>query len=360
MSAFLRSIGALLLICGFVAGCVTIPSENFPTYNLAGINYVPLTSLCQARGINLDYDYLTKIAVLNKGGHKINLRAGEKLVLADNRPIYLDHEVTVYQGILVVPLGFKTQILDSLFKEITYIKSPTRANMTRIKRIIVDAGHGGYDPGAIGRTGVREKNVTLDIAKRLVRLLKNDGFVVEMTRSTDRFVTLESRVSAANRFNADLFISVHANANPVRSLKGFEVYYVSPKASDAKRSLAAAQDYGLNLQGSLVSNPSLDLKALLWNMVYTYSRSESIELARSVCRSTKHNLDSQVLGVKAGNYYVLKGAKIPAVLIEVGFLSNKEEERYLQNSYFRQRISESINQGILDYAQDISLAENLN
>ncbi len=351
----------LVLSCGLVAnflsGCATAPTrESSTTYNINGTTYLPLISLCAAKGINLDYDIFTRSAILSKDGHKINLMVGDSLVLVDGLPHQLKHPVDIYQGAVVVPYRFKEQILDVWFKE--YRPSqPAAVSLTRIRKIVIDAGHGGGDPGAIGRTGVREKDITLDIAKRLSNLLKSEGFSVVMTRSTDRFVPLPSRVDIANRSGADLFLSIHANANRVKSLSGFEAYYVSPSVDDSRRALSAAKDAVLDLDSSYFASRSLNLKATLWDMIYTHSRAESIALARSICRTVNHNLDTKILGIKGGRFYVLKGARMPAVLIETGFLSNYNEERMLKNNYYRQKIAESIVAGIKNYAQDIALTQ---
>jgi N-acetylmuramoyl-L-alanine amidase len=230
--------------------------------------------------------------------------------------------------------------------------------LTRIKKIVIDAGHGGKDPGTIGKRGLREKDVNLDIAKRLSRLLRSDGVEVIMTRSTDTFVSLERRVDIANNSRADLFISIHSNANRVRRLNGFEVYYISPNVNDSRRALYCAQNAALNLDRSCFSGaPSLNLKATLWDLIHTSNRAESIRLARDVCSVIDSNLNIKVLGIKGAPFYVLKGARMPAILIEAGFLSNSQEERLMKNAYYRQQIAESIEQGIQRYARDFTLME---
>jgi N-acetylmuramoyl-L-alanine amidase len=340
-------------------GCVSVPTkEALPTYDINGITYLPLASLCNLKGINLEYDTFAKTAVLIKGSHKINLMVGERLVLVDNLPKYLRHPVDMYQGTVVVPYNFKEQILDTLFKEIY----PPRKVVppTAIKKVVIDAGHGGKDPGAIGRTGAREKVITLDIAKRLSSLLRADGINVVMTRSIDIYVPLSSRVDMANNAKADIFLSVHVNANRVKSISGCEVYYVSPTVNDSARALSAAQDARLDFDSSCFASNSKDLKATLWDMLYTQSRQESIELARSICQSMKNNLDIAILGIKAGRYYVLKGARMPTVLIEIGFLSNYNEERMLKNGYYRQSIAEAIERAVLDYGRDLTYVEKAN
>lgn len=348
----------LYAICYMLTGCATLPArEALPTYNIGGVTYVPLLSLCGAENITWEYDTFTRTVNLSKGAHKINLMVGERLVVVDDMPQYLKHPVDIYQGTVVLPFKFKEQVLDSLFKE-PYPERKITLPLTRIKKIVVDAGHGGKDPGAIGKRGLREKDVNLDIAKRLSKLLRVDGIDVLMTRSTDTFISLERRVDIANDSRADLFISIHSNANRVRSLNGLEVYYISPNVSDSKRALYCAQNAALNLaQSSFAHPPSLNLKATLWDMIHTSNRAESVRLARGVCSVIEKNLDTKVLGIKGAPFYVLKGARMPAILIEAGFLSNYQEERLMRNASYRQQIAEGIEQGIKKYARDFSLME---
>jgi len=340
----------------FLAGCAGIPIRgSVPTYNINGITYVSLIPLCNSRNINWDYDTFTRKLVISKEAHRINLMVGESLILVDDRPRYLRHPIELYQGTVAVPYSFKEQVLDTLFRETPLIRM--RSPLSKIKRVVIDAGHGGNDPGAIGKTGLREKDVNLDIAKRLGSLLKAQGIGIIFTRSSDDFIPLAKRVAIANRAKADIFISIHSNANLVRSRNGFEVYYISSDINDSKRALLAAKNTSLDLSSSCFAGYSLALRATLWDMIYTYSRAESIGMARSICQEVNRQLDTKILGVKGAGFYVLKGARMPAVLVEVGFVSNREEERMLRNDYYRQKIAESITEGILDYAQDIKFAE---
>lgn len=350
----------LIISTGFLAlvlsGCATTPTRlALPTYNISGVTYVSLSSLCAAENINLDYDIYTRTAHLNKGSHKVNLMVGQTLVLIDGVPQYLRDPVQFYQGEVVLPYKFKEQFLDPMFVE--HYKEQ-RIMLSNIKKIIVDAGHGGKDPGTTGKRGLREKDVNLDIAKRLSKLLKADGVEVVMTRSSDNFISLERRVEISNNSDADLFVSVHSNANRVRSMNGLEVYYISPNTSDTKRALYCAQNAKLRLDSAcFASSPTLNLKATLWDMIHTSNRAESVRLARDVCLVTENNLNTKVLGIKGAPFYVLKGARMPAILVETGFLSNANEERMMKNAYYRQQIAESIEQGIQRYARDYRIME---
>lgn len=350
----------LFAICQLLTGCATIPTtEALPAYNINGAVYYSLVSLCDSRNIDWQYDTFTRTAVLTSGLHKINLRAGDTFVLVDGRPLEINHPVDIYQGTLVVPYKFKEQVIDDLFKE-SYPLQKIAFPILKIKKIVIDAGHGGVDPGATGKSGLREKDVNLDIAKRLSILLRSEGIEVVMTRTIDRFVPLSTRVEIANNARADLFLSIHANANRVRRLNGFEVYYVAGTVSDSKRAYAAAKSAVLNLDSACFASQSLDLKAILWDMTYTYSRAESIELSRAICRSIDSNLGVPALRIKGAGFQILKEARMPAVLIEVGFLSNYDEERKLKNSYYRQKVVESIAQGVGDYARGFMLMEASN
>ncbi|MFH1397364.1 MAG: N-acetylmuramoyl-L-alanine amidase [Candidatus Omnitrophota bacterium] len=340
------------LLSIFLIGCATLPTKGgLPGYSINGVNYLSMVSLCDAKGINWEYDLITRNILMSKDNHKINLRVGEKMVLVDGVAQYLKHPVDIYEGVVVVPSKLKEQIFDSLFRG--YI--PGKEIIippVRIKKIIIDAGHGGNDPGAIGRSGSQEKHVNLDIAKRLATLLKQEGIQVIMTRSTDSFISLKRRVDIANDSQADLFVSLHANANRVRSLTGFEVYYPASDIDDSRRALYAAQHARLSLGDSFYATPSLDLKATLWDMIYNYDRAESMRLGRLICNIVERDLNCKILGIKGARFQVLRGVRIPAVLIEVGFLSNSGEENFLKNSYYRQKIARGIKDAILNYARE--------
>ncbi|MDD5568618.1 MAG: N-acetylmuramoyl-L-alanine amidase [Candidatus Omnitrophica bacterium] len=344
----------------FLAGCVTLqPKESIPTCKINGVTYYSLIPLCEAKGINWQYDTFTRVVVLRKGTDRINLKVGDDLILVNQRAVLLSRPIEIYEGAVVVPAKFKEQIIDVLFRKEPVLpqKISSFVISKKIRKIVVDAGHGGNDPGAIGRTGLREKDVNLDIAKRLALLLKSEGVNVVMTRSTDRFIPLGARVGITNKSGADIFVSIHSNANRTRSMNGFEVYYVASSLNDAKRALVTAKEGNLNLEGSLFASRSLELRAMLWDMIYAYDRAESIQLAKNICRSVGSNMNVKIIGVKDARYEVLRGSRIPAVLVEVGFVSNYNEERMLKNGFYRQKIAESIMDGISDYAQELAMVE---
>ncbi|MFH1458201.1 MAG: N-acetylmuramoyl-L-alanine amidase [Candidatus Omnitrophota bacterium] len=346
------------LLVTVLSGCVTTAPriEAFPTYAIHGTRYLFLMAACDARGIDWRYDTYTRCVSLNKNGHQVNLRAGDDAMTIDGRQVSLGRPVEIYKGTVAVPYEFKKLVFDGVFKDILAGRTAGTYALN-IKKVVVDAGHGGHDPGAIGRSGLKEKDVNLDIAKRLSRLLRSRGIEVVMTRSADIFIPLPRRVDIANNSQADFFISVHSNANRVRSMNGFEVYYVCPTVGDSNRALATAKSVPLPSAAGVLASDSLDLKAILWDMFYTDKRAESIELSRSLCWAMEKNLDAKLLGIKAARFEVLRGVRMPAVLVEVGFISNAAEERMLKNSFYRQKAAESLVQGIEEYAKITPLVE---
>ncbi|MFH1199313.1 MAG: N-acetylmuramoyl-L-alanine amidase [Candidatus Omnitrophota bacterium] len=352
-----KNIILFFLVIILLSGCASVPMRDaLPIYALHGTSYMPLKSFCDLRGISWEYDTFARTVNIAKDEHKIDLMVGNSLVLVDGNPVHLKYPIDFYQGVVVVPVKFKEQ-LDTIFLGTPATQQKTHLVLQGIRKIVVDAGHGGDDPGAIGRTGLREKDVNLDIAKRLTKLLKAEGAQVMMTRSSDNFISLQGRVDTANKFGADIFLSIHSNANRVKSLNGFEVYYVAPSVDDPKRAIVAAREANLDFDRSCFDRPTVELKAILWDMIYSSSRQESISLARSICRTMDRNTDTRILGVKGARYFVLKGTRMPAILIEVGFLSNINEEKMLKNSYYRQQLAEGILDGVNNYSQNLSLVE---
>ena len=354
LKTFFTCISLVILI----SGCSTIPSGgNIPTYSINGVTYYPLVSLCDLRGVEMQYDILISTAYLSKDAKHVSLRAGDGLVLVNDNTMHLNSPIDIYQGTIVVPKQFKEQIFDILFPQAISTHRPLNQGKIKLSKVVIDAGHGGNDPGAIGKNSLREKDVNLDIARKLSDLLRAEGVYTVLTRSSDKFIPLSTRVNIANKSGADLFISIHSNANRSRSLSGFEVYYVAPSISDSKRAYMTARSASLHLKNAVLASNSQDLQAIIWDMIYTNSRAESIELAHSLCKIMDSSIDANILGVKCARFQVLKGVRTPGILIEVGFVSNLNEERLLRTSSYRQKLAEGILEGLRKYSQDMALVE---
>ena len=223
------------------------------------------------------------------------------------------------------------------------------------KRIVIDAGHGGHDPGAVGPNKLYEKDVVLDIAVKLKKILSADpGNEVYLTREKDVFIPLEERTAIANRKNADLFVSIHANASPRKQAKGVETYLLN-WTDDEEANRVAARENKISLKKMKKMNSQMDtVGAILSGLMRENKRDESIKLANYIQRSMISGLDDNYgdvpdLGVKQALFYVLFGAKMPSILVEVSFISNPEEEKLLSQDEYRMNIAQAIAEGLRTY-----------
>ncbi|RKZ22848.1 hypothetical protein DRQ18_01820 [bacterium] len=218
-----------------------------------------------------------------------------------------------------------------------------------IKTIVIDAGHGGKDPGAIGPSGLEEKYGTRDVAKRLAAILKRKGFNIIMTRTDDTFIPLKERTRIADEARADLFISIHCNAVPKRKKKevkkGVEVYFLSAAKTDWERAVEARENSSIEFEKTN-SVPVPELEYILWDLAQNIFLEESSELAIAIQEELCKTTGLYNRGVKQANFYVLRLNYMPAVLVEIGFISNPHEEKLLKSSSFREKIAEGIARGI--------------
>ena len=220
--------------------------------------------------------------------------------------------------------------------------------LSKIRRIVVDPGHGGHDPGAVGANGLQEKDVVLSIGLKLRELLKDElGLDVVMTRSTDVFIPLEERTAIANKVNADLFLSVHANAAPNRNASGIETYYLN-LAKTEKVAQLAAKENGTSLEKVSV------LQAILFDLMANYKLNDSAHLAEEVQKALHKKVkgqyaDARNLGVKQGPFYVLVGATMPSILVETAFVSNAQEEVRLRDPAYLEMTANGILEGVRSY-----------
>ena len=217
-----------------------------------------------------------------------------------------------------------------------------------INTVVLDAGHGGHDPGT-AHFGLKEKYLALEIARQLRQQLEEAGLTVIMTRETDQFIPLSSRPALANRLEADLFISIHINANRDRQVSGVEVYY--PRES----LVSPSAQWPPSVSPAEVGIPSTTVKQVLWDLVLGRTRTQSRRLASSICHSMRGGLQVSCRGIKPARFVVLREAWMPAVLVEVGYVSNQEEAARLGTAAYRQAIAQSVAEGILSYIRDLGV-----
>jgi len=222
----------------------------------------------------------------------------------------------------------------------------------KISLIVIDPGHGGKDPGAIGPRGTKEKNITLSIAKKLKRILeKKLGVRVLLTRDRDRFVPLLERAKIANRAGADLFISIHCNSGRNRKASGVETYFLSEARTEWERAVAAYENSAIKYEIKNMVDTTDILKYILMDMAQNEFLRESQDLAAYIEQSLAKTLKKPDRGVKQAGFYVLFGAYMPAVLVEVGFLSNRREEKLLASRKYQEKIAYGIYRGIKKFKE---------
>ena len=222
---------------------------------------------------------------------------------------------------------------------------PAQPRAKSFKTIVIDPGHGGKDPGARGQRGTEEKDITLKVALKLRDLLsKQPGIRVLMTRERDQFVELEDRAKFANAQDADLFVSIHVNSHPQRSVKGIEIYHFG-EAKDQRALEVAARENGTPLNSTGVG-----WEYLVADLLTSKKIEASLELAWSAKEAMVTNLNSHYTlvdhGVKTAPFYVLRFTSMPSILAEIAYISNSSEEELLRTGSFTTRVAEALMEGV--------------
>ncbi|MEW6097396.1 MAG: N-acetylmuramoyl-L-alanine amidase [bacterium] len=348
---------------------------------------------------------ITKKIVLTKGKDFITFNIGSALVQVNNQTVLMDMPAELVTGRVFIPVKFVKDKFpqafnvivswDKINKKLTidnkefnppvsltntptveeyfplsstgteepeeklqhgtktpFIISGTITEKFKIKTIIIDPGHGGKDPGAVGKHGILEKDVVLAMAKRLAQLLINrlKDVKILLTRDSDYFVPLRERTGFANYKKGDLFISIHANAAFSSYASGFEVYYLSPESDEKARALAAVENKVLDLEEEKIPSKEIDYTQLiLGGLAQQEFIDESIELAGIIQNTVCERLQLEDRGIKSAFFWVIKDAMMPAVLIETGFISNPYEAEKLNSEDFKDKMAQAICEAIVEY-----------
>lgn len=326
---------------------------------------VQLNPILQGKQVQVQTAYLTQIRIAQRTPTIVRLTAD-----LDWRLIEKTHVFTLYDPFrIVIDLYPKTKTGQAQRpvvaeeekppeeKPATHPK-PTKAGWTLarqlglgVKTIVIDPGHGGSDPGCIGRSGLMEKNVVLDLALELKKKLQEAGFEVFLTRETDIYIPLENRTVIANQKKADVFVSLHVNSHPNKNRSGIQTFYLGLTQDSVVNELAALEN--------ATSTRTLNQMAETIRKIIRYSKAlESRELAEKIQQNLvkclrKSYPDAQDLGVRAGPFWVLIGGEMPSVLVEVSHMSNSKEEARLKEKSYRQLLVEGILEGILAYIKSL-------
>jgi N-acetylmuramoyl-L-alanine amidase len=231
-------------------------------------------------------------------------------------------------------------------------RAPVAPEVPAIRTVVIDPGHGGDDVGAKGPGGALEKDVTLAIARKVRQAVANTlGVQAFLTRDRDQEVALDERAAVANNYKSDLFISIHANASRAEGARGSEVYFLSYQASDDESRRVASLEGG-EVPNTASAPPSSDVALILWDMAQAEHLEESSTLASRIQDELAEVTGSERRGVKQAPFRVLVGAAMPAVLVEVAFISNSEEEKLLVSDAYQARIAAAVVRGIARYQRE--------
>jgi len=318
-------VGAVWLTLWLLA----LPLLHGQTRELHGRDYLPLSHLAAKWGMK-DLGLSGKIQRLQSQWTKLVFEEHQRDFTINGRKVFLGDPVTRLGG----QLWISEKDLD---KTLAPILTPqVSADPPKLYHIVIDPGHGGKDPGAQNRSlGLNEKATTLDVAHRLKRILEPYGYRVTLTRDDDRFLSLESRPQKANRLGADLFISLHFNSVDIPSVSGVETFVFTPpwqpSTSRAKLVRSDRRTYAGNRHDA-------------WNALAGYC----------VQGAMVSELGAVDRGLKRARFTVLRDAEVPAMLVEMGFLSNPTEGRNIGSSAYREKIARALATGILNYQKTLN------
>lgn len=317
----------------WAAGCATMPSTPEGSSDLK--------TLCEQYNVQWNVDSVSHAINLRSFGREASALVGSSIVLVSGEKVYLSDVVKREGGSVIVPPDFVTKVIARLTGGVSIRPG---------YHILVDAGHGGKDPGAISRNGTQEKDIVIDIARRLRTALQEKGFKVTMTRDRDEFITLEERTAIATRAKADLFVSIHANSSPSRGVDGLEVYALRELEGIEKRDIQRLKNQKTMFRNLSMQNGNAQVEAIVADMLFNYKITDSQLLAAYVNKGASLAASTSSRGVKRAGFHVLRNTLIPAVLVEVGYLTNLSEETKLRQPEYRQKLAEGIATGLAGFA----------
>lgn len=356
---------------GRISSVATLRFDDHP--------YLPLAGLIGPWEASGDWSELAGRAEVKMPGHSLVLSADNTFCQIDGKSYNLYYPVRYYQGELWVPLELFTRYLIPLWgRSVAYDEKLKRLSLgggrpepssqqpgpklaaseqRSIRKVVVDPGHGGKDPGAVGPTGLKEKDVNLEIGLWLQTILEDMGLLVVMTRQDDTFIPLSERTALANREAADIFISIHCNAAPRKkraraTMRGSETYFLSLAKTDEARATAAMENSAIQFEQPEGQARNLDeIQLILWDIVQNQFLTESADLAEYIQEALGATLPVPSRGVNQAGFYVLNGAYMPAVLVECAFISHRDEEKLLKKSDTRRKIAQAVARGLVNFAK---------
>ena len=342
----------------------TIQNQNFFSIN----DFIKITN-----SKNFINDKTEKI-IFYIDDKKIKITNQMAFIMIDDNLFQLSSKVVKQNNSYYVPTDSFLKIVNNLSNNISISRSANGISLSSLpdtnvkavkvdirnekekwqfRTIVIDAGHGGKDPGAVGYRGTKEKDIALDVAKRLEKKLsKNMKVKIVMTRDEDIFLKLSERTKIANENNGSLFISIHTNAAEDRRASGFETFLIGQNKNEAAVRVAARENAVLELEGS-TGKKLTDEDLIKATIAQSAFASKSELFASLVQKEIKKRVQSKDRGVKQAGFYVLMGASMPNVLVELGFISNPSEEKKLRSPQYRDQLATAIYRAVEQYQKTL-------
>lgn len=333
-------LGCCAICLALMTGCATVPRS--------AVSYESLEDLCRQFNIGFSYDPVVRSVIISQNSTRIFLLVDSAVVSIGNERILLDAPAIMRRNTVYVPEDFRQKILCRIDQRLC-----AAVVMPKNFTVVIDPGHGGKDPGATGAYYLKEKDVVLDIAGRVMQQLRQYGFDVYMTRTSDQFISLEGRAEYATEKGADLFISIHANASRSSQAHGFEVWAPRVLTYNDFQEAPRQKNNQIAFRRLNMEHRNDYLQKTLEDMMYQHKHVESLNLAAEISKSCARGISFRNRGIKQSGFFVLRNTLVPSALVEVGFVSNRREADWLKNSSYRQKMAEMIAQGIKNYVQSL-------
>ncbi len=365
----------IVVLVGMFADFASLSQQTEKKIRIIIVNkqkYISMYDFSASMDIHNSYDIITGRGKILYKGNVAVYQTGFCVSLLNGRLVNSDYPVAKIRGEILLPVKiFRSIILDFYpdynisERDSELILDPGRKAVSRPEKktgdsidfIIIDPGHGGMDPGAIGKAGEKEKQITLNVSLYLEEFLKSkeEKIKIILTRRADKFIELGRRTEIANSMLSGgrngIFVSVHVNASILHSISGFETYFLSqnPSNEDA-RTTAALENHVVVLEENKKGNKYSDVEHVEALMLNTQIQKDSSSLANLIQKSINVYIDeSHSNGVKKADFFVLRGSLMPAVLIELGYISNAKELKNLQSRKYQKELAEGIGEGIIKF-----------
>lgn len=368
-----------LIIATFIIFTGASSEKAIPVTAFNGRNYISLDVMISMLSIENSFDPVFQKGRLYHESHYMVYKTGYHCIIIDNTVVSSDDPVIRWKGGVYLPETLAEAVIGSFYNKDVQVKKgkmiiaedepeplkkPEKYTIPqkkeRIGFIILDAGHGGKDPGAIGKGGLKEKTITLQLSRKAELLLKKklDNIKIKTTRPSDRFIELAERAEIANRQlkkgSNGIFVSIHVNASISSKISGFETYFLSqnPTNEEARKTAALENNVIILEKDTPGKKKYEDVDYIEALMMTTQIQKESSMLAAGIQKSLARNIkEFKSRGVHKADFFVLRGSLMPAVLIEVGFITNQKEAGFLKTDKYQDKIAEGIVGGIINFIE---------